>query len=164
MQQLSSAGAGFVRGLEGFVGHFYLDAATPPVGTIGEGFTMRSGAFRFWWMQHKGGVAFGPGATMTPRETGYGANWGKFKRHIWGVLVRYRHLSERRACSVVGADRKMIRYRSCSSAGDGAARPAARPGQRAAALRLPAAVHPAAGGRASRPASTASTGSIARKA
>ena len=68
MQQLSSAGAAFVRGLEGFVDHFYLDAATPPVGTIGEGFTMRSGAFRFWWAQHKAGTAFGPGATMTPGE------------------------------------------------------------------------------------------------
>ena len=23
-----------------------------------------------------------------PRKTGYGANWGRFKRHFWGVLLR----------------------------------------------------------------------------
>jgi transposase len=26
-----------------------------------------------------------------PRKTGYSANWGRFKRHLWGVLIRYRH-------------------------------------------------------------------------
>ena len=60
-------------------------------------------------------------------------------------------LSERRACSIVDADRKMIRYRSCRPPDTELADAAARSGQRAEALRLSAAVHPAAaGGRAVR--------------
>ena len=60
-------------------------------------------------------------------------------------------LSERRACTIVSADRTMIRYRSRRPP-DTALRDAApRSRQRAPALRLSAAVHPAAaGGRAVR--------------
>lgn len=65
---LSAAGAAFVRGHEGVVTHYYLDASTPPVGTIGIGFTWASGAFRTWWAKNKPGVKFGPGATMTRAE------------------------------------------------------------------------------------------------
>jgi len=64
--QFSLSGAVFVRGCEGFVGHWYLDAGG--VGTIGEGFTWRSAAFRKWWAEHRAGEAFGPGATMTREE------------------------------------------------------------------------------------------------
>ena len=60
-------------------------------------------------------------------------------------------LSERRACSIVGADRKMVRYRSRRPPDTELRDTAARARQRAPALRLSAAVHPAAaGGRAVR--------------
>jgi hypothetical protein len=44
--------------------------------------------------------------------------------------------AERRACFIIGADRKMILYRSCGPAGYRAARPIARTRQRPPALRL----------------------------
>lgn len=86
MQQLSAAGAGFIRGEEGFVDHWYADPGG--IGTIGIGFTWSSGAFRIWWGQYKPGVKFGPGATMTRAEADacliyvcgseYGQNVAKF--------------------------------------------------------------------------------------
>lgn len=66
MQQLSAQGAVYLRGEEGFVDHWYADPGG--VGTIGIGFTWSSGAFRQWWLQHRAGQPFGPGATMTKDE------------------------------------------------------------------------------------------------
>ncbi len=68
MMTLSPAGAADVRLHEGFVGKYYLDAATPPVGTIGVGFTWGSAAFRKWWGMVRGSQKFGPGAVMTRTE------------------------------------------------------------------------------------------------
>lgn len=64
----SMKGVAFLRILEGWSAKYYLDAATPPVGTIGIGFTWRSNAFRTWWVKKKPGMKFGPGATMTRDE------------------------------------------------------------------------------------------------
>ncbi len=64
--QLSAAGAEFVRRHEGFVANWYKDPLG--VGTIGVGFTGRSGAFRAWWAEHRPGQAFGPGSRMTRGE------------------------------------------------------------------------------------------------
>jgi lysozyme len=63
---LSSAGAAFVRHHEGFVPRYYLDPVG--VGTIGNGFTWASSAFRSWWGKKRPGQKFGPGATMTRAE------------------------------------------------------------------------------------------------
>ena len=64
--QLSNSGATFVRLQEGFVDHWYADPGG--VGTIGEGFTWASAAFRDWWALHRPGQTFGPGAGMTRAE------------------------------------------------------------------------------------------------
>lgn len=71
------------------------------------------------------------------------------KRAAVAQLQAVMSLSERRACSILGADRKMIRYR-CSRPPDGSsAWPIARSRQGAAAFLLLPAVRPAAaGGRA----------------
>lgn len=66
--RISMKGAAFLRISEGWSGKYYLDNATPPVGTIGIGFTWRSAAFRVWWDRKKPGMKFGPGATMTRDE------------------------------------------------------------------------------------------------
>ena len=79
--------------------------------------------------------------------------------HLRGAL----EMSERRACSLVAADRKMIRYRSRRPPDDGAARPAARACQSSAAGSATGGCSSCCGERASPPASTASTGSTARK-
>ncbi len=63
---LSPQGAGFLRSLEGFVDHWYLDIAKVP--TIGVGFTWASSAFRRWWEQHHPGKPFDKTATMTRPE------------------------------------------------------------------------------------------------
>ena len=65
-QNLSLAGAGFIRHAEGFVDHWYADAVG--VGTIGIGFTWASEGFREWWSRNRPGVKFGPGAKMTREE------------------------------------------------------------------------------------------------
>lgn len=64
--KLSAQGAADLRAHEGFVDHYYLDPVKIP--TIGCGFTMRSGAFKQWWADHKPGQAWQPGATMTRAE------------------------------------------------------------------------------------------------
>ena len=66
--ELSAKGAAFTRLHEGFVGHAYYDAATPPVLTIGIGFTWRSATFRKWWKANRPGQAFDRSATMTRAE------------------------------------------------------------------------------------------------
>ena len=66
MQHLSEKGATFIRTLEGFVDHWYLDSAKVP--TIGIGFTMRSSAFRLWWVNNRGSEVFAKGARMTRTE------------------------------------------------------------------------------------------------
>lgn len=66
--ELSAKGAVFVRVHEGFVGRAYLDAATPPVLTIGIGFTWKSEAFRAWWKASRPGQIFDKSATMTREE------------------------------------------------------------------------------------------------
>jgi len=69
------------------------------------------------------------------------------KRAAVAHLQAVMSLSERRACSIVGADRKMIRYRS-SRPPDEALRGRLRDlANEAAAFRLPPAVRPAAAGR-----------------
>ena len=65
-QNLSLAGAGFLRHGEGFVGKWYADPVG--VGTIGIGFTWASEGFREWWARNRPGQKFGPGATMTREE------------------------------------------------------------------------------------------------
>lgn len=65
-QNLSLAGAGFLRHGEGFVGKWYADPVG--VGTIGIGFTWGSEGFREWWARNRPGQKFGPGATMTREE------------------------------------------------------------------------------------------------
>lgn len=66
--ELSAKGAVFVRVHEGFVGRAYPDAATPPVLTIGIGFTWKSEAFRTWWKANRPGQPFDRSATMTREE------------------------------------------------------------------------------------------------
>ncbi len=63
--KLSSKGAAFIRGHEGFISKWYRD----PVGilTIGIGFTWRSDSFRVWWKKNKPGVNVGAGS-MTRAE------------------------------------------------------------------------------------------------
>jgi lysozyme len=63
---ISPAGATFVGHHEGFVPRYYLDPVG--VGTIGNGFTWASSAFRAWWVKNRPGQKFGPGATMTRAE------------------------------------------------------------------------------------------------
>lgn len=63
---LSPAGAAFLRGLEGFVDHWYPDAVG--VGTIGIGFTWASAGFREWWDRNRPGEKFGPGSRMTREQ------------------------------------------------------------------------------------------------
>ena len=65
--------------------------------------------------------------------------------------------------SIVAADRKMIRYRSRRPPDIELRARLRELANRAPPVRLPPAVHPAAASRASRQASTASTGSTARK-
>jgi predicted transposase YbfD/YdcC len=48
------------------------------------------------------GVAAPPVFRGAPRKTGGNANWGRFKRHYWGVLIRYRQ-------DVVAIDGKALR-------------------------------------------------------
>lgn len=64
------------------------------------------------------------------------------KREAVAHLQAVMGLSERRACSFVGADRKMIRYQSRRPP-ETELRGRLRPRERAPTLRLPAAVHPA---------------------
>ena len=66
--ELSAKGAAFTRLHEGFVDHAYLDAATPPVLTIGIGFTWKSAAFRTWWKANRPGQPFDKSARMTRAE------------------------------------------------------------------------------------------------
>lgn len=82
---LGKLGAAFLRVLEGVRLRFYWDASTPPVGTIGEGFTWRSAAFRRWWAENKPGVTFGPGATMTREECDDAMMY--LARHEYGAAV-----------------------------------------------------------------------------
>ena len=72
--------------------------------------------------------------------------WLAVKREAVAQLRAMVGMSERRACSIVGADREMVRYRSRRppSAGCGTAGAVARPGQRAPAFWLSAAVRPSA--------------------
>ena len=51
------------------------------------------------------------------------------KREAVAYLREHFQMSERRACSVLAADRKMIRYTITAAARDGAAGEAARPCQ-----------------------------------
>ena len=69
MQQLSKAGAAFVRTLEGVVLKAYYDNATPPVLTIGSGATWASAAFRTWWAANRKGKKFDKSATITREES-----------------------------------------------------------------------------------------------
>ena len=85
------------------------------------------------------------------------------KREAVAHLRAVMGLSERRACHIVAADRKMIRYRVTAAAGYRTARAAARSRQRSAGGSATGGCSSCCGRRASRPASTASTGSIARK-
>ena len=68
MQQLSKAGAAFVRTLEGVVLKAYYDNATPPTLTIGIGSTWASAAFRSWWGKNRKGQAFDKSATLARDE------------------------------------------------------------------------------------------------
>lgn len=69
MQQLSKAGAAFVRTLEGVVLKAYYDNATPPVLTIGSGATWASAAFRAWWAANRKGKKFDKSSTITREES-----------------------------------------------------------------------------------------------
>ncbi len=63
--KLSSKGAEFLRGHEGFVSNWYLDPVK--VLTIGIGFTWKSDSFRVWWKKNKSGTPKGEGS-MTRKE------------------------------------------------------------------------------------------------
>jgi hypothetical protein len=47
---------------------WHEDASTPPVGTIGKGFTWCTDVFREWWAKNKRDVAFVPGAATVKAE------------------------------------------------------------------------------------------------
>lgn len=53
---------------EGVEREAYFDNATPPVLTIGVGFTMRSDAFRDWWAENRPGEKFSKESKMTDAE------------------------------------------------------------------------------------------------
>lgn len=63
----SDQGAEFLGHAEGFVPRWYKDPTG--TGTIGNGFTWASESFRKWWYAHRPGVEFGPGATISRKES-----------------------------------------------------------------------------------------------
>lgn len=65
--EISRAGIDFIALHEGFRSRAYHDAATPPVLTIGYGFTWRSTSFRSWWARNRSS-RFNLSSTMSEDE------------------------------------------------------------------------------------------------